>query len=187
MAIDYSKIVNTELSRNDAAYMDQNLDNMLTVMGDFRLTPRERQAANGITHANKGFVADVIAGVQIYQDMLPGYIKITTLEQAWRFFQQLERLKVKANRLNELIRDLRLATGDLLYRDARSVYRTLQAADQHEISGLEALMDKLVDRYARISRPQVEEPEAEEAIVIGMNSVSPVVTNQASQDGPMAA
>lgn len=184
MAIDYSKIVNTELSRTEADYMDQNLDNMLDVLGDFRLTPRERQSANGITHVNKGFVADVIDGARIYGDMLPGYIKMGTVEQAWRFFIQLERIKVKGERLVELIRDLRLATGDLLYRDARTIYRTLQAADQHEISGLEALMDKLAFRFAKHASSNEQVPEAE---IIQMNSVSSVDANQTDQDMPLAA
>jgi len=148
MSIDYSKIENVALSRNDEDYLFQNLHNMLTVVGaDFRLTPAERRALQGINHANKGFVQDALEAIQAYEDMLPGYINKISIETAWRYYLQLERFKLLLDRLNDVVRDKKQTTGALLLRDARTVYRVLKAGDHHAIGGLETLLRRMKDRF----------------------------------------
>jgi len=148
MPIDYAKVENVSLTQNEEDFLMQNLENMLLVVGeDFRLTPHERKSINGINYANKGFVQDALGAIRLYEEMLPGYIEKSSIETAWRYYIQLEKVKLLLDRLSDVIRDRKQAVGALLFRDSRTVYRILKAADTHAIGGLEPLIKRMKKRF----------------------------------------
>lgn len=164
MSLDYSKVENEVLSRNEELFLKNGLDQMLDILGaDFRLTPEERITISKISHSNKGFVQDSIEAIRNYPEMMPGYIDQAKMETAWTYFQQLTSTELKLNRLAEVMRDRRLLIGSALYRDSRTVYRVLMAGDGHAIGGLESIAKRMKHRFATQSlngnNSNQEEPE----------------------------
>ena len=165
MSIDFSKVENRDWTLNEFSDLQFFVEGLEEAMKPFvRLSPEDKQRIVTISFNNLLFVKDARAAALAFPDIFPPFIDRAGFERSYNYFHQLTELELQFNRLAEMVRDTRQLTGALLFRDARAIYRVLQAGAGHSLPGYEAMMKRMRQRFKN-QGPGLNQEETKEIIL----------------------
>lgn len=134
----------------------QDMENNLPFL--IGLTIDERTTLPAINVDNKVFTEDAInAGVN-NAAMLPGYISVSSMQNDFTFFNQLEEFVGMVKQFLEKLEDTKLLAGSEAYSSALMLYKLFGAAADAGIPGADAIVAQLRERFTSKGNSPIEKP-----------------------------
>ncbi|WP_412464286.1 hypothetical protein [Flavobacterium mekongense] len=117
------------------------------------LTVEERIAIPKINVSNKAFTEDAINAVANNAGILPVYINATTMQNDYQLFVQLDELLGLMRQLVEKAEDTQMLAGSEAFVAALSSYKLFGAAAESGLTGADAIVDSLRQRFIAPGTP----------------------------------
>lgn len=117
------------------------------------LTVEERIAIPKINVSNKAFTEDAINAVANNAGILPAYINATTMQNDYQLFIQLDELLGLMRQLVEKAEDTQMLAGSEAFVAALSSYKLFGAAAEAGLTGADAIVDSLRQRFIAPGTP----------------------------------
>ncbi len=146
----------SEDQRREILDLIQNINNRLNFL--INLTPDERQALPKMGDKTQAFVAKAIELAKMNPVLVPPYVNINEMEKDYNLALSLKEIVTQVQSLSEKLSDTYLAAGSEAYVTALAFYNSAKAAAKMNVSGTDAIVNELSERFektiGRQSQPQ---------------------------------
>ena len=145
-----------------AAALATAMDAIITDLDvhNINLTKQDRQKATSVGDNRLPFMIDYYPNKNDYPNLKPGFMNETEAERHWVVAEVLRTIILKADRIAELVSDLKINSEHFAYQYASEGYKVVKNGVEHNVPGADTFHDLLKKHFEQSpSTPEDPTPD----------------------------